>query len=82
MPSDEVQRKARADFLFNSQNLREQLASPDLPMSSEMRKVKADCLTQGLFIMTSDTGIDSDAGLFEYVITFELACMRALFNYQ
>ena len=82
MKTDEVQRKARADFLLNSQKLREDLASPDLPMSSDVRKVKADCLTQGLFIMTSDTGIDPEAGLFEYAITFELACMRALFNYQ
>ena len=80
MSPDEVQRKARADFLLNSQNLREQLASPDLPMSSDVRKVKADCLTQGLFIMTSDTGIDSSVGLFEYAIIFELACMRALFG--
>ncbi len=82
MTSEETARKNRATFLRSTQKLREELANSNLSMSSEMRKVKASCLAQSLFIMTSDTGIDPEEGLFEYAILFELASMRTLFNWH
>ena len=82
MSSDNVKRKSRPDLLVDLQVLRKQLANPNLPMSSERRKAKADDMLLSLSVMTKDMNIDPEAGLFEYAIMFELACMRILFNYE